>query len=58
MKTGQEVRAGQQIGVVGKTGNAAGVRDAHLHFEVRYGSSGVSSKDRTIINPMYYLPVE
>jgi murein DD-endopeptidase MepM/ murein hydrolase activator NlpD len=55
LKVGATVRAGDRIGLVGKTGNAGG-SESHLHFEVRYGDAGLSRAKRTTINPLYYLP--
>lgn len=48
---GQQVEAGQLIGVMGNTGNAAGGYK-HVHFEVRQTVSG------TGINPTPYLGIE
>jgi murein DD-endopeptidase MepM/ murein hydrolase activator NlpD len=64
LKVGDSVKAGDQIGTVGITGNVPkdkngklkkGV-DPHLHFEVRYGYLGLKSTKRTTINPLYLLP--
>jgi murein DD-endopeptidase MepM/ murein hydrolase activator NlpD len=43
---GQEVAAGQVIGLVGRTGRATA---EHVHFEVRY--------DGRVYNPLYLLPL-
>ncbi|MFD7597508.1 peptidoglycan DD-metalloendopeptidase family protein [Kitasatospora sp. NPDC059812] len=47
VKIGQAVKAGQQIGLSGATGNVTG---PHLHFEIRNGSEYGSD-----INPVAYL---
>ena len=47
VKTGDVVKQGQQIGLVGRTGNATG---PHLHFEVR--------RYRKAINPLYALKMK
>ncbi|MFE4974101.1 peptidoglycan DD-metalloendopeptidase family protein [Kitasatospora sp. NPDC056651] len=47
VKIGQTVKAGQQIGLSGATGNVTG---PHLHFEIRNGSEYGSD-----INPVAYL---
>ena len=48
VKEGDEVKAGDQIGLVGSTGAATG---AHLHFEVRYGNNEFYSA----VNPELWL---
>ncbi|WP_413377163.1 peptidoglycan DD-metalloendopeptidase family protein [Alkalihalobacillus sp. 1P02AB] len=45
VQVGQSVTRGQQIGVMGSTGDSTGI---HLHFEVTRGGS--------LLNPMDYLP--
>ncbi len=45
VKKGQEVKQGQVIGDVGRTGRATG---SHLHFEIRHG--------QTARNPLFFLP--
>ncbi|MEV8531825.1 LysM peptidoglycan-binding domain-containing M23 family metallopeptidase [Streptomyces sp. NPDC051211] len=47
VSTGQSVTAGQQVGLVGSTGNSTG---PHLHFEIRTGPNYGSD-----INPLSYL---
>ena len=46
VEAGQEVAAGQVIGLVGRTGRATA---EHVHFEVRY--------DGRVYNPLYLLPL-
>jgi hypothetical protein len=48
VKEGDDVKAGDQIGLVGSTGAATG---AHLHFEVRYGKNDYFSA----VNPELWL---
>ena len=48
VEEGDEVKAGDQIGLVGSTGAATG---AHLHFEVRYGENEYFSA----VNPELWL---
>jgi murein DD-endopeptidase MepM/ murein hydrolase activator NlpD len=48
VEEGDEVKAGDQIGLVGSTGAATG---AHLHFEVRYGDNEYFSA----VNPELWL---
>jgi hypothetical protein len=48
VEEGDEVKAGDQIGLVGRTGAATG---AHLHFEVRYGKNEFYSA----VNPELWL---
>lgn len=61
-----KVKAGQQIGSVGRTGNVGDPTetdmqkqpDTHLHFEVRYGDTGKNPSKRVTIHPAYCLPIE
>lgn len=50
---GQSVKAGQQIGVQGNTGNSYGV---HLHYEV-YNSKGTRTNPEPYIEKAVYTPV-
>jgi len=45
VSAGQEIRRGNELGLVGSTGRSTG---PHLHYEVRIGEVAVS--------PLYYLP--
>lgn len=45
VSAGQEIKRGEELGLVGSTGRSTG---PHLHYEVRIGDVAVS--------PMYYLP--
>ncbi len=49
VSTGQKVSAGQQIGLIGNTGQSFG---AHLHFEIRYNSFAAGSATS---NPLNYI---
>lgn len=48
VKSGENVKQGQVLGYVGDTGNSRG---AHLHFEIRKGSSASQSA----VDPLTYL---
>ncbi len=45
VESGQEIRRGEELGLVGSTGRSTG---PHLHYEVRLGELPVS--------PRHYLP--
>lgn len=49
VKEGDQVSAGQTIGIMGNTGKTAGPTGIHLHFEIR--------KDGQKVNPLNYLSV-
>jgi hypothetical protein len=48
---GQSIAAGDQIGVLGQTGNAAGqpISEAHVHMEIRNTNAGRGGQ--TMVNP-------
>lgn len=51
LRTGDKVRAGQVIGLMGCTGSCYGV---HLHFEIRQGRATVRSETKAI-DPLPFL---
>jgi hypothetical protein len=56
VEPGDTVKAGQEIGTVGTSGNTPKQGDPHLHFEVRSGSSAPRVSGGTVIDPMKVLP--
>jgi murein DD-endopeptidase MepM/ murein hydrolase activator NlpD len=56
VKAGQTVSGGELIGTVGRTGNVPPQGDAHLHFEVRRGSSRPVIAGGRVDDPLQYLP--
>ena len=56
VKPGDTVKAGQQIGKVGTTGNTPKSGDSHLHFEVRVKSPLPRSQGGTAVDPLKVLP--
>lgn len=55
VNTGQQVGQGQQIGLSGNTGNAAGT-EAHLHFQVQNNANVGAGVGSGTINPLSVLP--
>ncbi len=53
VKPGATIRAGQQIGAVGSTGNSDG---PHLHYEVRNANKHYGNINNPTLNPYDYLP--
>jgi RHS repeat-associated protein len=56
VKPGETVKAGEQIGTVGTTGNTPKAGDPHLHFEVRMGGPAPRSAGGTVTDPLKQLP--
>lgn len=56
VKPGATVHAGDQIGLSGRSGNVPTGADAHVHFEVRYGSLKPHVSGGQVVDPMKYLP--
>ena len=56
LKVGQKVTAGEQIGIIGKTGNVPKHADSHLHFEVRHGSPLAATMGGHVVDPLLHLP--
>ncbi len=57
-RTGDLVGVGDQIGVVGRSGNVPEKAQSHVPFEVRFGNDGQSKNTRTVVNPRYSLPLD
>jgi RHS repeat-associated protein len=55
-RPGTNVRAGEQIGTVGTTGNTPRRADPHLHLEVRIGSPEPRTRGGKTIDPKQCLP--
>jgi len=53
---GASVRAGDVIGLSGRSGNVPEKADAHLHYEVRRGSILPRSAGGQVVNPIDFLP--
>jgi RHS repeat-associated protein len=56
VKPGDAVKAGDEIGTVGRTGNTPKAGDSHLHFEVRMNSPAPRSAGGTVVDPLKQLP--
>ncbi len=56
VKPGQRVKAGQQVGLSGRTGNVPKGADPHVHFEVRMGSGLPHKNGGSAVDPSLYLP--
>lgn len=56
LMVGEKIRAGDQIGVVGRTGNVPPKADSHLHFELRHGSPAATTVGGHVADPMRHLP--
>lgn len=53
---GASVRAGDVIGLSGRSGNVPQKADSHLHYEVRRGSIRPRSAGGQVVNPIDFLP--
>ena len=58
VKTSGEVNAGQLICYSGDTGNAKGVPNPHLHFEIAMSKSGNGSGLNKRYNPAFFVRLQ
>lgn len=56
LKVFNKVTAGDQIGVIGRTGNVPPNADSHLHYEIRVGSPAASTVGGKAVDPARHLP--
>jgi hypothetical protein len=57
-RPGTAVHGGDQVGIVGRSGNVGEDRDPHDHFEVRINSPEPQIRGGTVIDPLSVLPSE
>ena len=58
VKKGQEIKAGELIGRVGKTGTGRDAEEAHLHFALIVNpKAGINEADKRYADPLLYAPL-